>query len=231
MFDGLSPLEFDDDRNRKLDRGELSRVLLAALDLDGDRSLSLDELSRHPGELRQLRLGGAVALARFARLDTNGDGRIQSKELKLADEEFLALDVDRSGFVELGPVSSRDWEARGHFARGSEWPTRRAVALSLSPRITLEALLETFDVDRDGALGARDLKTRPGLLEELDLDRDGTAEPEELAGRVRLAQAQGVEAAPDDFVERWDLDGDGSVEERELPELVRRVLARRRERR
>ncbi len=231
LFDGLSPLEFDDDRNRKLDRGELSRVLLAALDLDGDRSLSLDELSRHPGELRQLRLGGEVAKVRFARLDANGDGRIQSKELKLADEELLALDVDRSGFVELGPVSSRDWEARGHFARGSEWPTRRAVALSLSPRITLEALLETFDVDRDGALGARDLKTRPGLLEELDLDRDGTAEPEELVGRVRLVQSQGVEAAPDGFVERWDLDGDGSVEERELPELVRRVLARRRERR
>ncbi|MBM3990752.1 MAG: hypothetical protein FJ298_07055 [Planctomycetes bacterium] len=227
LFDGLAPLQFDEDGNRRLDRAELSRILFAALDLDGDRALSPDELSRHPGELRQLRLGGATAQARFARLDANGDGKIQPKELRIADEEFLALDVDRSGEVELGEQGVPAWEARGYFTRDSEWPTRRVAALSLSPRITLESLLEAFDVDRDGALGARDLKARPGLLIELDLDRDGTAEPNELGNRVQLAQAQGVEASPDDFVGRWDLDGDGEVEERELPELVRRVLARR----
>ena len=228
LFDGLAPLPFDEDGNRRLDRAELARILFAALDLDRDRALSIDELSRHPGELRQLRFGGATARARFARIDANGDGKIQSKELKLSDEEFLALDVDRSGAVELGPPGIAAWEARGHFSRGSEWPTRRAVALSLSPRASVEALLAAFDVDRDGALGARDLKLRPGLLEELDADRDGTAEPNELAARVQLVQAQGVEASPDEFLARWDLDGDGEVEDGELPELVQRVLARRR---
>jgi Ca2+-binding EF-hand superfamily protein len=231
LFDGIAPLPFDEDGNRKLDRDELSRLLFAALDLDRDRSLSMDELSRHPGELRQLRLGGSAARARFARADANGDGKIQPKELKIADAEFLALDVDRSGAVELGAQGVPAWEARGYFARGSEWPTRRAVALSLPPRATVESLLEVFDVDGDGALGARDLKSRPGLLLELDLDRDGTAEPNELANRVQIAQAQGVEASPDDFVARWDLDGDGEVAEHELPELVRRVLSRRQRRR
>jgi len=231
LFDGVAPLAFDEDGNRKLDRGELSRILFAALDLDGDRGLSLDELSRHPGELRQLRLGGKSAQERFERVDTNGDGRVQPKELKLADEEFLALDVDRSGVVELGGASNPAWERRGHFPRGTEWPTRRAVALSLSPRASVEALLAEFVVDGDGALGARDLKARPELWQELDLDRDGTAEPTELASRVALAQAQGVEALPDHFEERWDLDGDGDVAEDELPELVRRVLERRAQRR
>jgi hypothetical protein len=71
LVDGLDPLPFDANHDRKLDRAECSRAVFAALDLDGDGALDVDELSRHPGELRQLRYRGPWAKARMAQLDLN----------------------------------------------------------------------------------------------------------------------------------------------------------------
>ena len=52
LFDGLDPLTFDRNEDRRLDRKELARALFAALDLDGDKRLDRHELSRHPGRAR-----------------------------------------------------------------------------------------------------------------------------------------------------------------------------------
>lgn len=224
LLDGLAPLEFDTDGNRRLDRSEMSRALFAALDLDGDKSLDLDELSRHPGDLRQLRYRGPFAERRFKELDLNGDGRIQPKELKIANVDFDALDVDRNGTVDFGPAGNAFWEARGYFARAGEWPSRRAYVAQLSPRATAEQLLATFDADNDKLLTARELKKRPDLFLELDVNRDGTVDANELAQRIRTVDGQGVDGVPDSFRDRWDLDGNGKVDPVELPAAAKRAL-------
>ncbi|MCC7011254.1 MAG: hypothetical protein IT454_01720 [Planctomycetes bacterium] len=223
LFDGLAPLEFDLDADRRLNVSELSRALFAALDLDGDRGLSIDELSRHPGTWRELRFRGAV-LALFEALDDNKDGRIQAKELTLADDERRALDRDGSGFLELGPLTQPAAERAGYFALDSEWPTRRPLFVQLAPRITVEQLLTAFDADKSGTLTAREMKRRGDLFRELDANRDDIVDATELAARVRIVDANGVEVLPDGFVERWDLDGSGKVEPDELPSVLRTLL-------
>jgi hypothetical protein len=223
LFDGLSPLGFDTDGNRKLDRAEMSRVLFAALDLDGDKGLSPDELSRHPGELRLLRFGGS-ARELFDALDDNKDGRIGVRELVIGDDEFAALDRDRSGFVELGPAQYPYWEQRGFFARDSEWPSRRRAFVALPPRVTAEDLLAEFDSDGDGTLSVREMRRRPELFLELDANSDDVVDARELAARIRIVDVFGVDVVPDEFTDRWDLDGDRKVSDDELPPVVRRAL-------
>jgi Ca2+-binding EF-hand superfamily protein len=227
LFDGVNPFEHDADGDRRLDRAELARALFAALDLDRDGALTLDELSRHPGDLRQLRYRGAWAAERFGEVDDNGDGRVGPRELEVAERDFAALDLDSDGYVHLGAKPNPWWERRGIVGPASEWPTRRYVFVHLPPGATRERLLEAFDADRSGDLNARELRRRPELFTELDTDGDSIATAAEIDARVAQVAAAGVDACPDDFVGRYDLDGDGRVGEGELPRAAFPLLSRR----
>jgi Ca2+-binding EF-hand superfamily protein len=228
LLDGVVPFEFDADKDRKLDRAELARAFFAALDLDGDKSLSVDELSRHPGDLRQLRYRGAWAKERLSKIDDNKDGKLQARELVVADEDFTALDLDRDGFVALGEPANPYWENRGVIGRRAEWPTRRADFVRLPLDATRERVLAVFDSDHDGSLTTRELRKRPDLMLDFDRNGDTLVGPEEIDGRVNVVINLGVDACPDDFVGRWDLDGDGKVADDELPAAARIALGRRR---
>lgn len=226
LLDGLNPLEFDTNRDRKLDRAECSRAIFAALDLDGDGALDLAELSRHPGELRQLRYAGAWALAKFGEIDLNRNGTIQVREFSVDPRDFEALDVNRDGVVQLEAPRNRYLETRGVLGPASEWPTRRPFYSPLPPTITVDELLARFDSDRDGKLTQRELKKRPDLFADLDVNSDGSVSAAELAQRVAAVLNAGIDACPDRFVERWDLDGDGKVAPEELPPAARILLGR-----
>lgn len=226
LLDGIDPALFDRDGNRKLDRGEATRAFFAALDLDGDGNLSRDELSRHPGELRDLRFPGPAVERLFAGLDSNRDGRIALREFRLREGEWRALDADGDGSVSLG-AGAEPAGRRG--AIRSEWPHRRAEPLPLPPSLDAAGLAR-LDRDGDGQLSGRELRQRRDLLRALDLDGDGIVGATEMqAGLARLVR-DGVEACADDFAARWDLDGDGRVDEQELalPAYLRaRVLRAR----
>ncbi len=227
LLDGVAPFPFDVDGDRKLDRVELSRAFFAALDLDASKTLDVDELSRVPGELRQLRYGGPWASAAFAALDDSKDGRLQAKEFAVAEADLIALDMDRDGYVHLGDPVDPYWERRGIVGRSSEWPSRRAAYIALPPNITSERVLAIFDVDHDGMLGVRELRKRPELLRQLDTDGDSLVTAAEIDNGVRTVTTVGVDACPDEFVDRWDLDGDGKLADGELPETARILLRRR----
>lgn len=227
LLDGISPFAFDGNQDRKLDAAELARSFFSALDLDRDKSLSVDELSRHPGELRELRFGGPRATQLLATVDDNKDGKLQARELEVAALDFEALDPDRDGFVHLGQPRNPYWEIRGILGAQAEWPTRRRDYVALPLDATLERVLQVFDADANGELTARELRKRPDLLTDLDRDGSSLVSSAEINARIDALAARGVDAAPDGFVERWDLDGDGEVDARELSEVARIVVERR----
>ncbi len=220
LFDGVDPFAFDRDGDLALDRGEMSRALFAALDLDGDERLSPAELSRHPGELRQIRYGDALGRALFDQLDRSGDGWITRRELSIAERDFAALDADGDGRVQIVRVQPGELPQRELFGRGTrgEWPTRRVAFSALPPGITTDRVFAALDRDGDGVLSRAELSGRPDLRDELAIGRnDAGATREAVEARVGIVARLGVEATYDDFARRWDLDGDGEVEPDEMP--------------
>ena len=217
LLDGINPFEFDEDDDRRLDRREMTRAFFAALDLDGDRRLDYDELSRHPGELRQLRYRGPRERKLFEKVDGNNDGTVVLREFRLHDDDWAALDINRDDQVELGQLRNRFWELRGFVGPRTEWPTRRYAASALPPMISVQRVLEIFDRDGNEKLSMREVRKRPELWFELDQDGDEVVTMQEIQNRVDLVTAAGVEVTHDHFEGRWDLDGDGKVEPEELP--------------
>lgn len=221
LLDGVDPWGFDQDKNGALSRADTERAFFAALDLDGNGQLSLDELSRHPGELRDLRYRDAAARARFAGVDRNGDGKVSAREFHLADPEWEAMDADRDGTVRLIAATDESQRERGLVLAGSEWPSRRTSLALLPPGITIERLLAEFDRNGDEVLDQREFKARADLLRLFDADSDQRATREELGRAIARLENVGVDALADDFLGRWDLDGSGRVDGDELSEGVR----------
>lgn len=227
LLDGVDPYHHDQDKNKSLSRAETERAFFQALDLDGNDRLSRDELSRYPGELRELRFADARATQLFEQVDRNRDGAVTAREFHLEDAEWSALDTDGDGSLRLLEPPYPFQRARGLVLTGSEWPHRRERLVLLAPGITVEALLKEFDRDGDESLDQRELKARPDLLRLFDRDQDQRADRGEIAALVSRIADEGVALLPDDFLGRWDLDGSGKVETDELPEAVRARLALR----
>ena len=224
LLDGVDPYRHDQDKDGRLSRAEVERAFFEALDLDGDQELTRDELSRYPGELRDLRHGDARSRAAFERIDRNRDGHVSAREFRLADPEWAALDRDGDGSARLLAPPFAVQRERGLVLEGSEWPTRRTDIVLLPPGIEVAALLKEFDRDGDEVLDQRELERRPDLMQRLDSNRDRRAERAEIALLLARLQDEGVQSLPDDFLGRWDLDGSGTVEPDELPACARARL-------
>ncbi|MFO1008795.1 MAG: hypothetical protein U1F29_01885 [Planctomycetota bacterium] len=230
LFDGVDPNAFDKDGDGRLARADVERALFAALDLDLDGKLSRGEASRLPGEPRQMRFAGERADAAWKRLDADDTRALEPREVRLRDEDWLALDANRDGAVQL-----REKRGGRNFRRGGttdtvEWPYRVVQPTLLPPDVTIERLLATFDEDGDGTLNKRELAKRLDLALDLDADGDGVLRRNELAAQVDFVARNGTDSTPDAFLARWDLDGNGVVDEKELalPRAVReRLLGRK----
>ncbi len=225
LLDGVDPFRYDQDKSKSLARPEAERAFFRALDLDGNEKLTRDELSRYPGELRELRYRDARATRLFERVDKNHDGNVSAREFHLEDAEWQALDADGNGSLLLVEPTQAFQRERGLVLPGSEWPARREELVPLSPGISVETILKEFDRDGDEILDQRELKARPDLLRVFDADKNQRVERTEIVNLLARISDAGTHSLPDDFLARWDLDGIGKVEADELPEAVRARLA------
>lgn len=223
LLDGADPVAFDKRGNGALDRREMTRLVFAQLDLDQSGWLDRDELSRSPGERRELRYGGARAAAMLDAYEQRDDGKVSSREFVLRDEDWTALDVDGDGVVSYALHPKAYGRAAGVLREGdAEWPARAFDLAPLPPDITIERLLQEFDANGDETLARAELGARPDIFEFL------TNPGEQAADRARIDQrlgllSQGLRlwSVPDGFLARWDLDGSGAIEDDELPDVVR----------
>ena len=221
LFDTIRPASFDADEDGLLAADEFARALFSALDLDGDRALSFDELSRLPGETRELRFRSAAARALEKTLDKGGDGRVGPKEFRGAASVLAALDLDGDGAIAFTAGADA---RRGNVAqrRMLEWPERQSSRIPLPPVVTRATLLARFDTDKDGVLSTRELRARPDLVAHGDRTGDGRIEAHELQIDLDRIAGDGVDVTVDGFLERWDLDHDGEVSRAELSLAIRR---------
>ncbi len=224
LFDGIDPRDFDRDNSFQLERKEASRALFAALDLDGDGRLNLAELSRHPGALRDLRYGDSAALEQFGHKDVNRGGTIAPRELRIQDAEWLALDADGDGGIQLDVPADRIDRRRGEAPPPKEWPERRSAPIALPPNVDGDQLREAFDGNGDGRITLRELGKRKDLAARLEARGRPALERDDLGRIVGEIQRLGVDACVDGFRARWDWDGDGAVDLEELPEPARTLV-------
>ena len=217
LLDGIDPNRFDANQDGLLERADVERAFFAALDLSGDGFLDPAELSRHPGELREIRFGGERAAKLFAAYDANHDGRVEPREFHLRDEEWLVLDENFDGHVQLALVRDSKAARRGRAASNPEWPSRQAYRWPLPPTLSREEFAAAFVPDAQKRLGRKEMRARQDVLADFDENGDGVLDEREWQGRVGTIGAYGTEVCADGFEERWDLDRDGKVTPAELP--------------
>jgi hypothetical protein len=188
-----SPLDFDDNRDGALSRGELERLLFSVLDANGTGDLDALEWPRHPG-------------TDPGSLDRNRDGRLSRSEMDLGGDVSRFFDLDADGLVQF-----REWP----------WVVDAAPLPTLYYVDSLARLRKVlarpgFDQRRPQLYGSADGSERtfadlPDEILQQALDR-ALANP--------LTDVKG-EPAPPGFLARYDIDNDGAVDATEFPPLPR----------
>lgn len=204
------------------------RVVLEALDTDGNGELSAAEI--------------AAASASLLKLDKNRDGQITPDEYnpKLEDKtagddmvtRMMALDRNGDGVLTKDEVPERmqalfDRGDTNHDGKLTPPEIRAMAAAQTDPQgrpigrgnatgmLRMDPVMDALDVDHDGVLSAAEIASAPGALKTLDRDADGTLSVAEL----RMRQQTPAQRAQHLFDE-WDTNKDGGLTKAELPDRM-----------
>jgi Ca2+-binding EF-hand superfamily protein len=170
---------------------DIAQKVISAVDADGDGALSLAEVEKALG---QDTTNGDTGLSQaFAKLDTNGDGKLSQDELA------SAIDAQNSASGSASGVHHHRHHHHAQQAQGTDGgqPTDGQLA---------SAILGKADTNGDGALSADEIAQALGTnasdslkqtLAGFDKDGDGMLDSSELAAAIdafRTAQRQGQTA-------------------------------------
>ncbi len=204
------------------------RIVLQALDMDGDGQLSASEIE--------------AASASLAKLDHNHDGQITGDEYsaKLQDQtattdlltRLMAMDKNGDGVLTADELPER---MRAMFDRGDTNHDGKLTADEIkamsatqadpqgrpigrgnaSGMLRMDPVMDALDVDHDGILSAAEIASAYGALKILDKDADGNLSVAEL----RMRQQTPAQRAEHLFDE-WDTNKDGGLVKSELPDRM-----------
>lgn len=213
---------------QQTDRPQQPRMVLQALDLNGDGVLSPDEIQG--------------ASASLLKLDRNGDGQLTQDELmpqaadpKLTDDmaqRLMAMDRNGDGVLTPDEVPTRmqpmfqrgDTNHDGKLTRDeilamartqSAVQGRPAGRNGAEGMMRMDPVLNALDVDHDGVLTAAEIASAPGALKTLDTNADGTLQ----ASEIRVRQQTPADRTAH-LLDEWDTNKDGVLTKAECPDRL-----------
>lgn len=205
--------------------GPLKRIVLEALDTDGDGQLSAAEI--------------AAASQSLLKLDKNGDGQITSAEYsqRLEDktavsdleQRLMLLDKNGDGVLTADEVPERmkPLFERGDTNHDGKLTREEIVAMSgkqADPQgrpvgrgnfSSMDPVMIALDVDKDGILSATEIANASAALKTLDKDGDGTLSAAELRMRQQTPRQRA-----EHLFDEWDTNKDGALTKEEMPDRM-----------
>ncbi len=197
--------------------GKLSAVEIAAapktlltLDRNADGQLTVDELTPRPEN------AGATAdelVKQLMAFDKNGDGVLTTDELPARMQSmFTRGDTDHDG--RLTPDEIRVMARRqGVPSGGAEGLKRQSAMMKNDP------LLNALDTDHDGVISAQEIAAASQSLLALDVNHDGEILPDEMKPRQQTP-AERV----DHMLDEWDTNKDGKISKAEAPDRMQQAF-------
>lgn len=204
------------------------RLVLQALDLDGDGQLSAAEIGAASASLATLdrnrdgqitgdeynpklqdKTAGSDMVKRLMLLDTNGDGVLTAAEVPARMQAMFARgDTNHDGTLTVAEIQA--------MSAGQSDPQGRPLGHgNATGMLRLDPVMDALDADHDGVLSAAEIASAPGALKVLDTNADGMLDATELRMRQQTA-AQRAEHLFDE----WDTNKDGGLVKAELPDRM-----------
>ncbi|MGI4757212.1 MAG: EF-hand domain-containing protein [Janthinobacterium lividum] len=204
------------------------RMVLQALDTDGDGQLSAQEIEaasaslakldrNHDGQITgdeyspkmQDQTAATDLLTRLMAMDRNGDGVLTPDELP---ERMRAM-FDRGDTNHDGKLTPDEIKA---MASTQADPQGRPVGRgNASGMLRMDPVMDAIDVDHDGVLSCAEIASASGALKTLDKDADGVLSVGELRMRQQTAQQRA-----EHLFDEWDTNKDGGLTKSELPDRM-----------
>ena len=209
------------------------RLVLQALDLNHDGSLSPDEIQAAPKSLLVLDTNGDGQLSfvdelsprrpdaganpdqmveQFMKFDRNGDGVLTPDELpERMQALFIRADINKDG--KLTPDEIRQSVAKTSSPRGRD-------SADVARMLRLDPLIDVLDADHDGVVSAVEITQSSTLLLTLDKNHDGTISPDEMAMRQQSPAERTAH-----ILSEFDANKDGKLSRDEVPDGLRARFA------
>jgi len=213
--------------------GGQPRLVLKALDTDGDGKLSAAEIAAAPKTLLTLdrnedgqitpdevlpppETAGATAddlVKQLMSFDKADKGYLVPMDVPERMQNLFARgDVNQNG--KLTPEEIRAMARRqGMPSGGVEGAKRMAATMKNDP------LLVALDANHDGVISAEEIANAPRELLTLDVNRDGEITPDEM----RPHQATPEERV-DHMLDEWDTNKDGKISKAEAPDRMQAIF-------